>query len=140
MYDILPAIDAAGYNDRIDRLLASYPEHAHLANLNPLDSHDTARIRTIAGGDVTTVKLAALLLLTFPGAPSIYYGTEVGMDGAKEPGSRGAFPWNEAQWDTDLLATFRQLIALRKDHPALRSANYRRVWPPPDNTARCSPS
>ncbi len=130
-YDILPAIDAAGYNDRIDRLLGSYPEHAHLANLNLLDSHDTARIRTIAGGDATTVKLAALLLLTFPGAPSIYYGTEVGMDGTKEPGSRGGFPWDETQWHADLLVTFRQLIALRKAHPALRSANYRRVWPPP---------
>jgi glycosidase len=130
-YVIAPAIDAAEYNDRIDRLLASYPEQAHLANLNLLDSHDTARIRTIAGGDVATVKLAAILLLTFPGAPCIYYGTEIGMEGSKEPASRGGFLWDEATWDTDLHATFRQLIALRKAHPALRSGNYRRVWPPP---------
>ena len=130
-YVITPAIDAAEYNDRIDRLLASYPEQAHLANLNLLDSHDTARIRTVAGGDVATVKLAALLLLTFPGAPCLYYGTEVGMEGAREPGSRGGFPWDEATWDTDLQTTFRQLIALRKAHPALRNPDYRSVWPPP---------
>lgn len=132
-YDITPAIDAAGYNDRIDRLLASYPASAHLANLNLLDSHDTARILTIAGGDRGSVELAALLLLTFPGAPCIYYGTEIGLEGASEPDSRGGFPWDETLWDNDLHRTFRQLIALRREHSALRSPHYRRIWPPPGN-------
>jgi len=118
-------------NDRIDRLLASYPEPAHLANLNLLDSHDTARILTIASDDRASIELAALLLLTFPGAPCLYYGTEIGMGGGREPASRGGFPWDESQWDMDLHRTFRQLIALRREHPALRSPQYRRVWPPP---------
>ena len=130
-YDISP-IDAAGYGDRIDRLLATYPEEVNLANLNLLDSHDTARILTIAHDDADSVALAALLLLTFPGAPSIYYGTEVGLPGGKDPDCRRAFPWDdEASWDKGLLETFQSLIALRHAHPALRSSGYRRMWPHP---------
>ncbi len=130
-YNIAPAIDAAGYADRIDSLLASYPEQAHLANLNLLDSHDTARVLSIASGDVASVELALLLLLTFPGAPCVYYGTEIGLAGKRDPDCRRSMPWDEDRWDTDLLETTRKLIALRKAHPALRSSDYRRVWPAP---------
>jgi glycosidase len=126
-YVIDKDLDAVGYADRIDALLASYPEHAHLANLNLLDSHDTARIMSVASNDVPSVELALTLLLTFPGAPSIYYGTEVGLEGFPDPDCRRSMPWDEARWNTDLLETTRQLIALRREHPALRSADYRRV-------------
>ena len=40
-------------------------------------------------------------------------------------------PWDQAKWNASLLETTKQLIALRKAHPALRSADYRRVWPAP---------
>jgi neopullulanase len=130
-YDITPAVDAAGYADRIDRLLASYPQHAHLANLNLLDSHDTARILSIAAGDVTSVELAMLLLMTFPGAPCVYYGTEIGLAGMRDPDCRRTMPWDESRWNTRLLDTTKKLIALRKAHPALRSPHYRRIWPAP---------
>jgi len=130
-YQVAPALDAQAYADRVDELLALYPEHATLANLNLLDSHDTARILTLAGGDVAAVELATVLLLTFPGAPCIYYGTEVGLPGSKDPDCRRAFPWDENLWNHDLLATFRKLIALRHEHPALRSPNYERVFPDP---------
>jgi glycosidase len=36
-------------------------------------------------------------------------------------------PWDEQQWNTALLETTKRLIALRKAHPALRSADYRRI-------------
>jgi len=128
-YVISPPLDAAGYADRIDELLAAYPEHAHLANLNLLDSHDTARILSIASGDRDSVVLGALLLFTYPGAPCLYYGTEIGLAGGTDPDSRRSFPWREDRQDRDLLETFRQLIALRKNHPALRSPAYRRLHP-----------
>ena len=130
-YDIMPAIDAASYADRIDRLLASYPTHAHLANLNLLDSHDTSRILSIASGDRASVVLSLVLLLTFPGAPCLYYGTEVGLAGGRDPDNRRGFPWDRETWDDELLATTKELIALRARHDALRSPHYRRVWPPP---------
>ena len=49
------------------------------AQLNLLDSHDTARVVSIAGGDEATLRLATVLQMTLPGAPCIYYGDEVGI-------------------------------------------------------------
>jgi neopullulanase len=62
--------------------------------------------------------------MTFPGAPCIYYGDEVGMTGGSDPASRGGFPWERSDWDKDLLAFFRQAISLRRDHPALCRGRY----------------
>ncbi|MGL5130904.1 MAG: glycoside hydrolase family 13 protein, partial [Planktothrix sp.] len=72
-----PALSAKEYGQKIQDLLALYPWEIQLTQLNLLDSHDTARLITIAGGDKASVELATLLLFTFPGAPSIYYGDEV---------------------------------------------------------------
>jgi cyclomaltodextrinase / maltogenic alpha-amylase / neopullulanase len=68
--------------------------------------------------------LATLLLLTFPGAVSIYYGDEVGLAGAIDPDSRRGFP-SKSDWDQKLLTYHRQLIFLRHAYPALRIGTYR---------------
>jgi cyclomaltodextrinase / maltogenic alpha-amylase / neopullulanase len=128
-YDPIPALSGAGYADRIDWLLNLYPWEIQLAQLNLLDSHDTARLITIAGGDRASVRLATLLLMTYPGAPSIYYGDEIGMPGTNfDPDTRRTMQWDKQEtWDHDLLAFHKQAIALRKAHPALRTGAYRRL-------------
>lgn len=125
-YEPYPALDAAGYGAKIQALLDLYPWEIQLTQLNLLASHDTARLLTIAGGDRASVELATLLLLTFPGAPSIYYGDEVGLPGALDPDCRRGFP-AESDWDLDLLALHRRLIALRHAHPVLRRGTYQVV-------------
>jgi len=130
-YEPYPALDASGYAAKIEHLLQLYPWEIQLTQLNLLDSHDTARLLSIAGGEKEsssaeaqeTVKLATLLLLTFPGAPSIYYGDEIGLAGAVDPDCRRGFP-PEAEWNQQVLDYHRQLIALRHAHPALRTGNY----------------
>jgi neopullulanase len=92
--------------------------------LNLLDSHDMARFVTLARGDKSALRLATLFQMTYPGAPSIYYGDEIGLDGGHDPLNRAAFPWDEADWDHDLLHDFQRLIALRKTHPALRRGSF----------------
>ena len=124
--DVAP-IDAATYADRIDALFARYPMDTHLANLNLLESHDTARFLTTASGDQASLILATLLTMTFPGAPCVYYGSEVGLTGSLDPECRRAFPWDESEWDLELLNSHRDLIALRDNHPALRAPGYRHV-------------
>ena len=48
---------------------------------NQLDSHDTARFKTLLGRDIARLPLAVVWLFTRPGVPCIYYGDEVGLDG-----------------------------------------------------------
>jgi glycosidase len=62
--------------------------------------------------------------MTFPGAPSIYYGSEVGMLGGKDPDCRRAFNWDESSWNHDLRDYFKQCIALRKRYRALRDGEF----------------
>jgi glycosidase len=126
-YDPYPALDAAGYAEKIQALLAMYDWQIHLAQLNLLASHDTARLLSIASGDKASVELATLLLMTFPGAPSIYYGDEIGLPGALDPDCRRGFP-SESQWDHDLLEYHQQLIALRNALPPLRIGDYRVLY------------
>ena len=101
-YKPYPSIDAAQYAEEINNLLERYPWEIGLTQFNLLDSHDTARLLTIAGGDRTTVKLATLLLFTFPGTPNIFYGDEIGLSGGPEPGCRRGFP-KKNQWDQEVL-------------------------------------
>lgn len=127
-YSVGPPLDAQTYGDAIDRLLAAYPWEATCANLNLLGSHDVPRIASLSGGDQETVILSVLLQMTFPGAPSVYYGDEVGLAGGKDPDNRRGFPWDdEPGWDRDILAAHRDLITLRSSCPALRRGTYRRL-------------
>ncbi len=133
-YPLKPALDAAEYGDSIERLLRNYPEHTTRANLNLLGSHDTPRALTVAADDVGSVILAALCMFTFPGAPCIYYGDEIGLTGGKDPASRAAFPWEEPEsWNRRLLEAFRSLIALRHRHPVLRHGSHRRLPSAPNS-------
>ena len=128
-YNPIPALSGVQYADKIDWLLNLYPWEIQLAQLNLLDSHDTARLISIANGDVASVRLATLLQMTYPGAPSIYYGDEIGLPGTNfDPDTRRGMPWDKRDtWNMDLLAYHKQLIALRHDHPALRTGAYHRL-------------
>ena len=122
-YHPYPPLFAKEYGDKIQQVLELYPWPIQLTQLNLLASHDTARLISIAGGDKASVELANLLLLTFPGAPSIYYGDEVGLPGALDPDSRRGFPL-ESHWEVDVLDYHKQLISLRHKYAALRTGDY----------------
>jgi glycosidase len=128
-YQPIPALSGLDYADRIDELLKLYPWEIQLAQLNLLDSHDTARLISIAGGDRDSVRLATLLLMTFPGAPSIYYGDEIGLPGTNfDPDTRRTIAWDRRNtWDMQALDYHKQLIAMRHAHPALRTGAYHRL-------------
>ena len=123
-YSPAPALTAEQYATKMRELLSLYDWEIQQTQFNLLDSHDTARIKTLVGDDRDSVFLATLLLMTFPGAPCIYYGHEVGLAGGRDPDCRRAFP-DRAQWDLEMLAFQKQLIALRKERQALRAGNYR---------------
>jgi neopullulanase len=64
--------------------------------------------------------------MTYPGAPSIYYGDEIGMQGGHDPANRGAFPWHRTDaWDHDLLRYVQRLTSLRASRKSLRGGSFR---------------
>ena len=123
----LKRMRATDFADEIDDLLDLYDWQVTLAQFNLLSSHDMPRFLTLVRGDREALKLATLFQMTFPGAPSIYYGDEVGMEGGRDPDSRRSFRWDESEWDQNLLTFFRRAIALRHHHPALRRGRYVRL-------------
>lgn len=82
-------------DDFVNRLKNNYPREAQFAAFNLLSSHDTPRFITEAGGDWYRMRPAAIFQMTYVGAPVIYYGEELGLEGGKDPDSRRAFPWDK---------------------------------------------
>jgi cyclomaltodextrinase len=123
-YHEIPTLDAQAFAAEIERVLNLYPRPVTEVQLNLLGSHDTPRFKTLARGDTSAYRLATLFQMTCPGAPCIYYGDEIGMEGRHDPYCRGAFPWDETQWDRELRDYVRQCIGLRKTRPALRRGDF----------------
>ena len=129
------AVEAGACIEKVETLLSLYPRENVYSMYNPLGSHDTERIMTMLDGNLDKVRLAFLIQFSFPGAPAIYYGDEIGMQGGKDPGCRGAFPWDETVWNNDLREWVKMLISIRKHSPALRRGNFKRVMV--DESSRC---
>ena len=121
---LLP-LDGTGFAARVEELLAAYPAEHVAAQLNMLDSHDTPRALALCGEVEPSLRTALLLQMAMPGAPSIYYGNEIGMTGRADPDCRRAFPPDESDWNLDLLAFMRAAVAARAADPALRGDGHR---------------
>ena len=136
-----------------DRVLTEiyedYPQEAFYAMMNLVESHDTERIlktfgyletdtfadrERVAGMsqqqiDETNarakarVKLMATFKLSYPGSPTIYYGTEVGLSGHRDPDCRRTFPWERVEEGNEILNHYRLLGAIRNDNPVLRTGD-----------------
>lgn len=74
-------IDAQTCMAWMDNYRAGLSHQQQLRMFNQLDSHDTARFKTLLGRDIARLPLAVIWLFTWPGVPCIYYGDEVGLDG-----------------------------------------------------------
>ena len=117
--------DGPAFAARLQHALTVYPPDVTAAQLNLLDSHDTPRFLSMVGGDTTSLRLATLIQMTVPGAPSVYYGDEIGMTGEMDPANRGAFPWDRPEtWDRDLRAAISGATALRHAHGVLRRGSF----------------
>ena len=120
-------ISADVFSEVVNRQLNQYSRENVYAMYNLLGSHDTVRIKTELEGDKKKLKMAYTFLMAFPGAPAIYYGDEVGVDGGKDPDCRKAFPWDEKNWDRELRKFLQHLISIRKNRSLLRRGSYQEV-------------
>ena len=140
--------DADEFRETLESLRENYPPHAFYSLMNFLSTHDTPRILTVLGADrvpgskeeravfrlspaerqlgLQRVRLAALVLFTFPGAPTVYYGDEAGMEGWEDPFNRAGYPWG--QEDSELKSFFSKLAHLRREQPALQTGQLHWRW------------
>jgi len=112
---------AKEFVDTIARVQVMYSRNVAEVNFNLLGSHDTARLLTLCNDNKQKALLAYTFLITQPGSPCVYYGDEIGMNGGNDPGCRKCMVWDEDLQDHDMFTYFKNIINLRKKHPALRS-------------------
>lgn len=149
---IMEAVNKGDTNtlaETLQRTWTSFPRNQFATFLT---NHDQARVMTEFKGDEGKARLAAGLLMTLPGVPFVYYGEELGMSGPKpdekirtpmqwEPGAGAGFttgkPWQAPNADTtvknvkaesgeagSLLNSYRKMIRLRQQTPALRRGDF----------------
>ena len=126
---------------QIRALQENYPVPFFYSLMNLLGSHDRARVHNLlVKQDFSHLPIAQRrgltmgpaykklarqrfikmlqLVVALPGMPSMYYGDEVGMEGASDPFCRGTFPWGQEEADT--LALVKEAFRLRAERPVLR--------------------
>jgi len=154
-------------------LLSSYPYNNTLVMQNLYSSHDTARLNNIilnAGMDLSLTdhfqktklqfshkykigrigrnlekirKLLLVIQFISPGAPMIYYGDEVGMEGANDPDCRKPMLWEDIEYEDEikhpifgvkkqeentinyeLFEFYQKIIKIRKKYKALNYGEF----------------
>ncbi len=111
---------------RIDRLVRDAGIEPLLKSWLVIDNHDIPRIATQVP-KLSQRRVVQALQFTLPGAPNIYYGSEVGMVGGADPENRGPMRWDLVHADNPELVWIKQLISMRKQQRALRIGNFRLV-------------
>ena len=106
--------------------------------MNELSNHDHSRFLTRTnrkvgrtaylgpeaaneGVDKAIMRLAVMIQMTWPGAPTIYYGDEAGLCGWTDPDNRRAYPWGRE--DQDLIDFHKEIIRVHKDYQAMKTGS-----------------
>ena len=109
-----------------------------LVAMNELSNHDHSRFLTRTnrkvgrtaylgpeaageGIDKSIMRLAVMIQMTWPGAPTIYYGDEAGLCGWTDPDNRRAYPWGSE--DQELIDFHKEIIRIHKDYQALKTGS-----------------
>ena len=111
------------FTARLMQLYRSYAPQVSRNMMNLLSSHDTPRFLTLCKNDADLQRLAATVQFTWVGAPSIYYGEELGMEGGADPDNRRGMRWDLATPHNAMLQFYRRLIRIRKASRALQSGD-----------------
>ncbi len=107
-------------------LAANISWSARQASMTMLDSHDTARFRTVVDGDATLHLVGLTALFTMPGVPTLFAGSELGVEGDSMDTARVPFPWDRLGGDdAGFLERVRELVELRRRSVALRFGSMR---------------
>ena len=138
--------NAEDFREAMETIRENYPPDAFYSSMNFLGTHDTPRILTLLGTfpdqppasreeraayhmteaerkqGLRLLQIGAVLLYTFPGSPTVYYGDEAGLEGFEDPFNRGTFPWGRE--NMDLQRHFAFLGRLRNERVSLQTGRF----------------
>ena len=109
-----------------------------LVSMNELSNHDHSRFLTRTNHrvgrvqhighkaaeenvNVAVMREAVVMQMTWPGAPTLYYGDEAGVCGFTDPDSRRTYPWGNE--DKDLIAFHKEMIRIHKKYKVFRTGS-----------------
>ena len=143
--DVQPHLrcDAMAFENAMRYHMARFNIHALQTSMNQLSNHDhsrfltrtngqTGRIHTrggVAAGEGINKSImmeAVVFQMTWPGAPTLYYGDEAGMTGWTDPDNRRPFPWGNE--DPALMQLHKEAISIRKTYQVLRTGSTEFLW------------
>lgn len=146
---------AENMHQALETIREDYPEEAWLVMLNLVGSHDTTRNITkldhpeweeqslkIAPASTNAAKklqeLTAIFQMGYPGAPTVYYGDEVGLEGTKDPDSRRTFPWERVSETSGVFAgvgeyaslfnVYKKASEIRNNNEVLRTGDIKAAY------------
>ena len=126
------------FHDAMTHYMSNFHTSSLLCSMNQLSNHDHSRFLTrtnhkvgrafqlgaeSASQDVKKgiFREAVVIQMTWPGAPTLYYGDEAGVCGYTDPDNRRTYPWGNE--DTELLRFHQDIIAIHKNSSALRTGS-----------------
>ena len=132
--------NAQSFGEAMRYHMASFPRASLLSAMNELDNHDHSRFLTRTNRKVGRVgelgsqaaqedvrpevlREAVVMQMTWPGAPTLYYGDEAGVCGFTDPDNRRTYPWGRE--DPEIMEFYRSAIRMHRSYPMLRKASLR---------------
>jgi len=111
--------------------------------MNQLDNHDHSRFLTrtnhkvgrlaqhgshaaAEGVDIAVLKAAVVIQMTWPGAPTLYYGDEAGVCGFTDPDNRRTYPWGNE--NHDLIKFYQNVIDIHKRYQVFRRGSLKELY------------
>lgn len=147
--------DANKMHQALESIREDYPAEAWQVMLNLVDSHDTPRSITLydhpdwenehlaiapepSAKALQDQMLTAIFQMGYPGAPTVYYGDEVGQAGTRDPDSRRSFPWERVSEGkkgeyagtgryAEIFKTYQAAANLRNAEPVFRTGEMKQV-------------
>ena len=143
--------DARTFSLTMERYRENYPDEMYYCMMNLISSHDVPRAITVLAGlpdpgdreqqlkmklddkalakGLALMRLAFLIQIMYPGAPCIYYGDELGMEGYRDPFNRRTYPWNnENAHMQQNLSFYKRLASLHQLYPVLKTGEIKMVY------------
>lgn len=118
-------IDIETFKYKVNRTYFDYATQVSEVMMNLLDSHDTPRFITESGGDSNKLLMAFVFELFYLGCTSVYYGTEIGLEGKMDPECRRTMKWDKNDWNMYLFNNYKKLIDISNKFDVIKNGEFR---------------